>query len=941
MKKYLKLLASICAIIIIISMNYANRRVFINSKGLSIVNLKDSVGSLKEDILNRNYGFSSINSSVEDSDGCKYILDRANTRITKVNPNGTVMFVISAKTHEDGVKDSYYDIRVDSKGNVYVLNYMQDKTSYYVERESIEKYNSAGIKVGNIAELDHSQKMIPGHVGLLGINGISDNSLLYYKIENNEVLLKKVSLDGSDEGLETRYRLPRGTYIQKAAFSNNGTLYYSTKTGKIFRLAGGRAAELYRGGKSESGVYSVPGQLKLFFDRYLVYIDNGNNTVYKMNLQTGEKKILFSNTELIAKNMSTEYNAITDIYLKSNGNVLLSMPDRLIYGNIEGKVISSVDHAVIDDGIMTKRKLIAIGYIIVILLIAYIIKLIYFDILKRKTYLMVKQLLMFIPIVIIAIAIVSWTIYTDLSKQHDKQALEKIVVTANVISHNIDADSVSRLNSPDDFMNGDYKKLRGSIIHTYSDNIQADSQYCVLYKIVNGNIYTAINADGDGVTPFTFYTPLKGSAYENVVKTGVIQTGEMEDPTGYWMFAMAPVYDANHNITAIFETGFDVNGFRNFQTSMAFKVVKNVCILIVIMIVVFLILSYYLFSKIEVLRRGVSQIAAQKWDTRVNVNTNDEVKELADGFNMMADHVQKYISQVTRMGEVYFRFFPQQFIHYLGKKSVLELELGDQAKKDMTILTANIKDFNGITSEMSSEDKFSFINKYLSKLCPIVAANRGTINVYMNDGIQAFFEGDSIDAVKASIGIAEGLNDFDTENPVIASHPEIQVAVDRGEVMLGIIGEKKRMQSTAISENITVSEELVRLAQAISSQVILSENVVDSIKEKYEFCRYAGKYRTSSGKIVKIYDFYEADGNTMKRAKNYTKEAFEKGVFLYQEGHFYDARLKFVEVVKNNRSDEAAKLYFYLSDIYYKQGTPDDWHGELVLDERFNRNLEI
>jgi TolA-binding protein len=65
--------------------------------------------------------------------------------------------------------------------------------------------------------------------------------------------------------------------------------------------------------------------------------------------------------------------------------------------------------------------------------------------------------------------------------------------------------------------------------------------------------------------------------------------------------------------------------------------------------------------------------------------------------------------------------------------------------------------------------------------------------------------------------------------------------------------------------------------------------------------------------------------------KEKTKALFEQAVMLYQVGRFYDAREAFVQVIKVNRQDKAAKLYFYLCDEYFQNGTTEEWNGTLSV----------
>jgi hypothetical protein len=52
---------------------------------------------------------------------------------------------------------------------------------------------------------------------------------------------------------------------------------------------------------------------------------------------------------------------------------------------------------------------------------------------------------------------------------------------------------------------------------------------------------------------------------------------------------------------------------------------------------------------------------------------------------------------------------------------------------------------------------------------------------------------------------------------------------------------------------------------------------------------------------------------------------------LFQKAEFYNARADFIEVIRINRDDEIAKIYFYLCEDYLKSGVPENWNGTLVV----------
>jgi Adenylate cyclase, family 3 (some proteins contain HAMP domain) len=55
---------------------------------------------------------------------------------------------------------------------------------------------------------------------------------------------------------------------------------------------------------------------------------------------------------------------------------------------------------------------------------------------------------------------------------------------------------------------------------------------------------------------------------------------------------------------------------------------------------------------------------------------------------------------------------PHQFLHFWGYESILEVKLGDQVQKEMSVLFSDIRDFTTLSETMTSAEKFQFINTY-------------------------------------------------------------------------------------------------------------------------------------------------------------------------------------------------------------------------------------
>ena len=66
--------------------------------------------------------------------------------------------------------------------------------------------------------------------------------------------------------------------------------------------------------------------------------------------------------------------------------------------------------------------------------------------------------------------------------------------------------------------------------------------------------------------------------------------------------------------------------------------------------------------------------------------------------------------QLSHINIAYGRFVPHEFLRLLNKQSILEVELGDQIERQMSVLFSDIRDFTTLSETMTPENNFKFIN---------------------------------------------------------------------------------------------------------------------------------------------------------------------------------------------------------------------------------------
>ncbi len=331
----------------------------------------------------------------------------------------------------------------------------------------------------------------------------------------------------------------------------------------------------------------------------------------------------------------------------------------------------------------------------------------------------------------------------------------------------------------------------------------------------------------------------------------------------------------------------------------------------------------------------------------VFLTAKNQVADLMDGLGFGAnDYLTKPFSkhellariethiELSHMNIAYSRFVPRQFLELLGKRNILDLQLGDQVQKKMTILFSDIRSFTTLSEQMTPEENFRFINSYLTHMGPLVRKNHGFIDKYIGDAIMALFDKSPESGIQSAIDMQFILRDYNAGRERAGYLPiQIGIGLNTGELMLGTLGEEDRMESTVISDSVNLAARLEGLTKTFGVSILISEYVLQEVKEadKYHH-RFLGKVQVKGkSDVVSVYDLYSGDSETMIDWKMSTKADFEQGLHFYFAKEFAEAAVLFKRVLNVYDDDKAAKFYLERSAQFMVQGVPDDWQGIVTM----------
>jgi class 3 adenylate cyclase/ligand-binding sensor domain-containing protein len=291
--------------------------------------------------------------------------------------------------------------------------------------------------------------------------------------------------------------------------------------------------------------------------------------------------------------------------------------------------------------------------------------------------------------------------------------------------------------------------------------------------------------------------------------------------------------------------------------------------------------------------------------------------------------------QEIELSESYSRFVPHGFLNVLGKESLLNVVLGDQVERTMSILFADIRDFTTISEGLTPKGTFDFINSYLGQIAPIVQQSDGFIDKYIGDAIMALFSS-AQQALHAAVHMNKTLLSADNQHR-IKNHQQpiaIGIGINTGNLMLGTVGERHRMDGTVISDAVNLASRVEHLTKYYGVNILFTEDTYRDLSDPAQWNIRELDKVTVKGKTrpVTIYEAMDGLPENIKALKIESKPDFEKAIIHYRSGELGRAKEIFQRCLSKYPEDRAAAVYIRRCDHYLENGIENHWDGVSRLD---------
>lgn len=334
---------------------------------------------------------------------------------------------------------------------------------------------------------------------------------------------------------------------------------------------------------------------------------------------------------------------------------------------------------------------------------------------------------------------------------------------------------------------------------------------------------------------------------------------------------------------------------------------------IIVLTLVYLVIVFIMFKvitkPIKKLEQAIERLSDGNVGDKIVIGGGRQFKNIEHALNKINDNYKRKESIIKQTNSEYEKYIPKQFVKFLGKNSVLDLVVGTQVKKEVTTLFCDIRNSTEVSTTLSLEENFNYINSYLNIVAPIIRKFNGFIDKYMGDGIMAVFTR-SRQAYDCAHAIIKAVNEKNVQN-VSMPNLDVGVSINTGDVLFGVVGDDNRKSVTVISDAVNFTAKIGEINKVFGSLITFSKSTLNDMSSAVKInYRYIGNLQVNDKEYISVFESLDAYPKQKREKLLKHKVEFEQGVRAYVNGKFAQASKIFEDVFKAEKDDKVCYVFY-------------------------------
>ena len=199
-------------------------------------------------------------------------------------------------------------------------------------------------------------------------------------------------------------------------------------------------------------------------------------------------------------------------------------------------------------------------------------------------------------------------------------------------------------------------------------------------------------------------------------------------------------------------------------------------------------------------------------------------------------------SEKIRMRALFEQYVAPEVAEVLISHGQNPLDVGEI--KDITILFADIRNFTPLVQRLPLETLRIFLNDFFDLVTQVIFRFKGTLDKFMGDAVLAIFgspvplsepHNAAISTAAKMLENFAGLKEFWSAKTDYFEDIGLGIGISSGEVFLGNVGSKQRLDYTVLGTDVNLSQRLA--SEAASNEILISESVKEHMGSQFHITK--------------------------------------------------------------------------------------------------------
>ena len=242
-------------------------------------------------------------------------------------------------------------------------------------------------------------------------------------------------------------------------------------------------------------------------------------------------------------------------------------------------------------------------------------------------------------------------------------------------------------------------------------------------------------------------------------------------------------------------------------------------------------LAYRMSGPIRQLEDGVERIGAGQFDHRIMISSGDELEQLANRFNEMAEELAISKEKSERINRLK-RFLAPQVAELVEQS---DERLLDGRRREVVAIFGDLRGFTAFSARAEPDVIMSVLAEYYEALGAVITRHEATLTGFGGDGVMVLVnapvacENPALRGLRLAIDMQAAVQSL-----VVGWHAKghaigFGVGIAMGPAIVGTIGYEGRIDYTAIGSVVNLASRLC--SSANDAQILVDPVVAEGVKD--------------------------------------------------------------------------------------------------------------